>query len=171
MDLARRGGQEPGANGEAGPWVHRGKEVKDVPRAAKYRSVKQLEEAIEAYFESCRGEIVCDSAGNPILYKGRPVRDGAHPPTVTGLAYALGLKSRQALLNYQGRKMFHDTITRAKMRIETYTEERLFDQGGVNGAKFSLTNNFKGWSEGGEKTGDGDGVQILDDIPKEDACR
>lgn len=143
-----------------------------MPPKMKYRSVKALEEAIEQYFQSCRGEILRDKDGNPMLYKGRPVREGAHPPTVTGLAYALGFKSRQALLNYQGRKMFHDTITRAKMRIETYTEERLFDQGGVNGAKFSLMNNFKGWTEGGEKTSDEDGVQIIDDIPKEDdACR
>lgn len=141
-----------------------------MPPSRKYKSVKQLEDAIEAYFESCKGEIVRDKDGNPMLYKGRPVRDGAHPPTVTGLAYALGLKSRQALLNYQGRKMFHDTVTRAKMRIETYTEERLFDQGGVNGAKFSLMNNFKGWSEGSEKASEGDGVQIVDDIPREESA-
>ena len=143
--------------------------MKRMPPKRRYTSVKALEEAIDAYFESCKGEIVLDKDGNPMLYKGRPVRDGARPPTVTGLAYALGLKSRQALLNYQGRKMFHDTVTRAKMRIETYTEERLFDQGGVNGAKFSLMNNFKGWSEGGEKTGEESGVQIIDDIPKEES--
>ena len=137
-------------------------------KGLKYKTVRALEEAVEAYFEDCRGEIVNDKDGNPLLYKGRPVRDGAHPPTVTGLAYFLGFKSRQALLNYQGRKTFHDTITRAKMRIETYTEERLFDQGGVNGAKFSLINNFKGWDETGNKGQETAGVQIVDDIPAEE---
>ena len=72
---------------------------------------------------------------------------GAHPPTVTGLAYALGFSSRPSLLNYQGRKQFVDAVRRAKLYIESYTEERLFDRDGVNGAKFSLANNFKGWRE------------------------
>ncbi len=40
-----------------------------------------------------------------------------------------------------------DTITRAKARLEAYTEERLFDKEGAAGARFSLANNFKGWSE------------------------
>lgn len=135
-----------------------------MPRERKYKTVAQLEEAIEAYFEACEGEILTKADGDPMLYKGRPVRVGARPPTVTGLAYHLGLKSRQALLNYQGRKMFHDTVTRAKMRIEAYTEERLFDQSGVNGAKFSLQNNFSGWTEGGQKDQTGGVVQIVDDV-------
>ena len=40
-----------------------------------------------------------------------------------------------------------NTITRAKTMIEAYTEERLFDKEGSNGAQFSLRNNFKGWNE------------------------
>jgi predicted ATPase len=63
------------------------------------------------------------------------------------LALALGFNSRQALLNYQGKEEFHDTIVRAKARVERYAEERLYDNNGANGAKFSLANNFKGWSE------------------------
>ena len=54
----------------------------------------------------------------------------------------------QALLNYQARsKAFNDTLTRAKSRCEEYAEARLYDKDGSNGAKFSLANNFKGWSE------------------------
>lgn len=75
---------------------------------------------------------------------GAPIIVGKRPPTVTGLALALGFASRQALLNYQGRKQFNDTITRAKTYVEQYAEERLFDREGVQGAKFSLVNNFKG---------------------------
>ncbi|MBQ7885509.1 MAG: hypothetical protein IJ313_01295 [Clostridia bacterium] len=139
-----------------------------MPRGLKYKSVKELEEAIEAYFEDCKGEVVKDKDDNPMLYKGRPVRAGARPPTVTGLAYFLGFRSRQALLNYQCRKTFHDAITRAKLRVEAYTEERLFDQGGVNGAKFSLTNNFSGWNEAGTKEQETGGVQIIDDVPAQE---
>ena len=66
---------------------------------------------------------------------------------MTGLALALGFTSRMALLNYQAKKEFVDTITRAKTMVEAYTEQRLFDRDGANGAQFSLRNNFKGWNE------------------------
>ena len=45
------------------------------------------------------------------------------------------------------KKQFFDTITRAKRKCEIYAEEKLFDKSGVNGAKFSLANNFEGWKE------------------------
>ena len=82
-----------------------------------------------------------------------PIIIGRKPPTMTGLALALGFSSRQSLLNYQGKKQFVDTITRAKSFIEAYAEERLFDRDGVQGAKFSLINNFKGWREKPEDDG------------------
>lgn len=91
-----------------------------------------------------------DSDGILVLYKGHPVVIGAKPPTVTGLALALGFASRQAMLNYQGRKQFNDAITRAKARCEAYAEARLYDRSGANGAQFSLRCNF-GWSDATEK--------------------
>ena len=115
-------------------------------RPLKYKTVDELQAAIDQYFEDCRGRPLLDECGDPRLDKhGNPIIVGAHPPTVTGLAYALGFSSRQSLLNYQGRKQFVDAVTRAKLYIESYTEERLFDRDGVNGAKFSLANNFKVW--------------------------
>ena len=74
---------------------------------------------------------------------GEPVIVDAHPPTVTGLALALGFTGRQALLNYQAKKQFVDTITRAKSRCEEYAESRLFDRDGARGAQFSLEHNFR----------------------------
>ena len=119
-----------------------------VGRPPKYKNKEQIEEMIEQYFKSCEGEILKDRDGEPVFNKyGQPVIVNQRPPTVTGLALALGFSSRQALLNYQAKKEFNDTITRAKSRIEQYAEERLFDRDGANGAKFSLSNNFKGWSE------------------------
>lgn len=121
---------------------------KKIGRPLKYKSVKQLQKAIDEYFESCKGELATLEDGTPIFDKrGAPVLIGVRPPTITGLALALGFNSRQSLLNYQEKEEFVDTITRAKSRVEQYTEERLFDKDGANGAKFSLSNNFKGWAE------------------------
>lgn len=121
---------------------------KTVGRPPKYESKEQIEGLIEEYFKNCEGRLLEDASGNPVLNKwGEPVRIDQKPPTVTGLALALGFASRQALLNYQAKLEFNDTIMRAKTRVEQYAEERLFDRDGSNGAKFSLTNNFAGWKE------------------------
>lgn len=125
------------------------KEKKKVGCPPMYKSVEQMQEKIEEYFELCEGEPFYNEHGVPLvtdkgylIYKIEP-----KPPTVTGLALALGFASRQALLNYQGKDEFNDTITRAKSRVEEYAESRLFDKEGSNGAKFSLANNFEGWRE------------------------
>ena len=115
----------------------------------KYQTAEEMSEAIEKYFKDCEGHTLTDGNGETV-YKlnGDPVIVGAHPPTVTGLALALGFKTRQSLLNYQARtKAFNDIITVAKSRCEEYAESRLYDRDGVNGAKFSLMNNFEGWRE------------------------
>lgn len=119
-----------------------------VGRPPKYKSVEEITEKIEKYFKECKGELLRDDQGNPILDKyGNPIVVGSRPPTVTGLALALGFSTRTSLLNYQAKAEFVDTITRAKTRVEQYAEERLFDKDGVLGAKFSLANNFKNWSD------------------------
>lgn len=119
-----------------------------VGRPPRYKTVQDMQVKIDAYFLDCEGQALTGDNGLPILDKyGREVRIGQHPPTVTGLALALGFTSRQALLNYQAKKEFVDAITRAKSRVEAYVEERLFDRDGVQGAKFNLSNNFRGWRE------------------------
>lgn len=121
---------------------------KTVGRPPKYTSKEEIQGLIDEYFKECEGEVLRDDKGNPVLNKwGNPIVLNQKPPTVTGLALALGFTTRQGLLLYQGKKEFVDTITRAKARVEQYTEERLFDRDGVNGARFSLTNNFAGWGE------------------------
>lgn len=132
-------------------------------RPLKYKTVDELQAAIDDYFHSCAGRPLLDDKGQPVLLKGLPVMLDACPPTVTGLALALGFAGRQALLNYQGRKQFKDAITRAKSRCEAYAEGRLFDRDGAHGAQFSLRCNF-GWSDKAEQAESG-GVVIQDDIP------
>lgn len=131
-----------------------------VGRPPKYKSVEEIEQKIEAYFKSCEGEPLKDRDGTVLTDKyGAPIIVGRKPPTITGLALALGFSTRQSLLNYQGKKEFVDTITRAKSFVEKYAEERLFDREGVQGAKFSLINNFKGWSEKPEDAGSSRGTE------------
>lgn len=112
----------------------------------KYKSVEEMQVKIDQYFKDCEGEMLKDENG-PVLDKyGNEIYLHRHPPTVTGLALALGFTSRRALLNYEGKKDFVHTVIRAKSRCEQYAEERLFDRDGTSGAQFSLRANF-GWND------------------------
>lgn len=124
----------------------------------RYKSAQQMQERIDEYFKLCEGKKLLDENGRPVVTdKGFYVYlVSPKPPTVTGLALALGFTSRQALLNYQAKPEFVDTVTRAKSRVEEYAETRLFDKDGANGAKFSLANNFEGWREKQDIKVDGD---------------
>lgn len=125
-----------------------------------------MEKAIEAYFESLVSERVMDDDGSVVCdKKGQPVFRPARPPTVAGLTRALGFRSKQTLYNYRRDEKYSDILDGAILRIEEYTEERLFDKDGCNGAKFSLANNF-GWNEKKEKESGDDnrGVVILADV-------
>lgn len=119
-----------------------------VGRPPMYNTAEEMQVVIDEYFEMCKGEMRYDDNG--LVYRdkyGLPIFFDVKPPTITGLALALGFTSRQALLNYQAKDEFVDTIMRAKAKVEQYAEERLFDKDGANGAKFSLANNFDGWKE------------------------
>lgn len=116
-------------------------------RPKMYKTVKSMQEVIDQYFEQCQGRPLLDENGCVLTDKhGNPVMIGAVPPTITGLALALGFSSRQSLLNYQAEKGFLDAITRAKSRCEAYTEQRLFDKDGARGAEFSLKYNYR-WED------------------------
>ena len=136
----------------------------NVGRPPKYKNVEEIEDKIEQYFAICEGEPLLDNEGKPVVNKyGYPCWiKPPKPPTVTGLALALGFTTRLSLLNYQDKKEFMNTITRAKSKIEEYAESRLFDRDGSNGAQFSLRNNFKGWN--GEQEKSQDEMEKLDEI-------
>ena len=138
-------------------------------RPPKWTDVNALQAAIDKYFEDCKGHPYVDGNGD-ILYgkDGLPVIVDAEPPTVTGLALALGFVSRQGLLDFQGKREFADTITRAKARVEKYAERRLYDRDGARGAEFSLKYNFKWAQEEQEKQAAAQGVVILPAIMQQD---
>jgi hypothetical protein len=97
-------------------------------RPLKFQSVQELQEKIDAYFASIRGE------------------DGnlTEPMTITGLALALDT-TRQGLLNYEERDEFYDTIKRAKTHIENFAEKQLYLGKSATGSIFALKN--FGWKD------------------------
>lgn len=73
----------------------------------KYRSAELLAEAINAYFDS--------------------LKDDMKPPTVAGLAYALGFCDRQSLYDQEKRgSKFSCVIKRARVYIESCHEAGLY---------------------------------------------
>ena len=125
-----------------------------VGRPPKFTSKEQIQELGETYLRECMGKPFVMENGDVLMDKyGEVILVGRHPPTVTGLARALGFTSRQSLLEYQAKPEFSDTVTRLKLQIEEYAEERLFDKDGQRGAEFSLKYNFR-WAQ--EDKGDSD---------------
>lgn len=112
-------------------------------RPPMYKSAEEMQEKINAYFESCEGKLLLDENGRPMLTKnGEPVWIGRRPLTIQGLALALGFTSRQSLLNYRAKKEFMDVLSRARLRVEQYAAEQLFDRDAQRGAQFTLACGF-----------------------------
>ena len=112
-------------------------------RKPTFTSAEEMQEKIDAYFASCEPELLRDRDGTPMLNKnGEPVYVGGRPMTIQGLALALGFTSRQSLLNYKAKREFMDTVTRARLRVEQYAAERLFDRDAQRGAQFTLAYGF-----------------------------
>lgn len=131
-------------------------------RPPMYKTAAQMQAVIDKYFADCEGKPLIDSDGNPVFDKRGGVVMVGKPPTVTGLALALGFATRKSLIDYQGKKEFVNTIARAKTRCEEYAESRLYDKDGANGAKFSLEQNFRWGKE--EKGSDDGNVRVIIDV-------
>ena len=131
-------------------------------RKPTFTSAEEMQEKIDAYFASCEPELLRDGDGTPMLNKnGQPVYVGGRPMTIQGLALALGFTSRQSLLNYKAKREFVDTVTRARLRVEQYAAERLFDRDAQRGAQFTLAYGF-GYARDAEdgKSRETQGVKI-----------
>lgn len=92
-------------------------------RPLKFKSVKELQKKIDAYFASCKKD--------------------KEPLTITGLALALDT-SRETLMEYGEREEFVDTIKKAKLKIEHAYELRNIKRGKA-GDIFALKN--FGWKD------------------------
>lgn len=84
-----------------------------------------MQEQIDNYFRTC------DEKGDPYL--------------ITGLALALDT-TRETLLDYEDKEDYSDTIKKAKLKCQSYTEKHLYSGKNATGAIFSLKNNY-GWKD------------------------
>ena len=101
-----------------------------------YDNAEDIDIAIESYFNS--------------LESG----DTTRPPTMSGLAYALGFESRQSLYAYEKDERFSYSIKRAKLAIEIWYEERMSGNS-PTGAIFWLKNHA-GYTDKQEISGNDD---------------
>lgn len=94
----------------------------EVGRPPYYKSIEELEDAIEEYFLG--------------------LVEDEKKATITGLAYHLGFESRQSFYDYEQKGEFAYTIKRSRLRVEMSYEERL---GEGAGPIFALKN--FGWKD------------------------
>ena len=124
-------------------------------RPLKFKSEKELQKKIDAYFADCDPHAVMvwamvgrkqQRTGKTVLVpeKVQAVSDQI-PYTVSGLASYLET-DRQTLINYQERERFFDTIKKAKSKIEAFAELSLHRARNPAGVIFSLKNNYK-WKD------------------------
>jgi len=110
-------------------------------RPLKFKTVEEIQKAIDEYFDWCDNRIVKG-------YNTKEDKEFAYispaPYTMSGLANRIGL-SRQGLLDYKNRDKFLDTIKKARERVHEDVETRLMEKAPV-GAIFNLKNNF-GWKD------------------------
>lgn len=136
----------------------------------RYTTVEQMYDDIFDYFNECKGREMLDQDGDVVLNRdGEPVMVGKEHPTLSGLAFSLGM-TRETLYKYHKDDEFKELLDYAKTYIENYTEQKLFDRNTARGAEFSLSNNF-GWSQKQDQNVNHTGLTMIDlppmDAPKE----
>ena len=93
-------------------------------RPPYYNSPEEMDPVIDSYFAECK-------ANN-------------EPITITGLILYLGFCSRDAMADYEKKPLFHDSIKKARLRVESEYEKKLSSQS-VTGSIFALKN--FGWKD------------------------
>lgn len=117
-----------------------------VGRPLIFKSVKDIEDKIEEYFNYCDNRLVqgYDNKTNKQFAYISP-----EPYTMSGLAYYLGI-DRRTLLNYSNKDEYFPTIKKARDRVEMDIDRRLNDKNAFTpGLIFNLINNFD-WKQKSE---------------------
>lgn len=93
----------------------------EVGRPRAFKSVEEVKEKINAYFNYCE--------------------EKEKPYTMSGLAYYLGI-DRRTLLNYSKNEDYFPLIKKARDKVQMQLEECLYRLGNNSGVIFNLKNNF-----------------------------
>lgn len=93
----------------------------------RFKTAKALQVAIDNYFEV---DAFMPTSGGEVEYL----------PTMSGLALSLGV-DRKTIVNYSNREDYFLTVKKARAKIESFIETRLYG-GNVTGCIFNLKNNF-----------------------------
>lgn len=104
--------------------------MSELGRPLKFKTVEELDQKIEEYFNNC------DKNNKPY--------------SMTGLALALDT-FRSVLLDYAEKDDYSYSIKKAKQRCENWVEENaLLNKVNPTSAIFNLKNNYKGWKDKSE---------------------
>lgn len=122
---------------------------------------KSLRKKIGRYFESSKGEPVPGENGETLFR-------GGYPPTMAGLAVALGM-TREELLAAKTDSEAGRLIANARSRVEAFAEEKLFDKNAASGAKFALARNCPSWD--GDRGGEPPDPALLTDDELDERIR
>ncbi len=93
----------------------------------KFKTVEELQIAVDNYFET--DAFMTNGAG-----------ELEYLPTMAGLALSLDV-DRKTIVNYSHREEYFPTIRKARAKIESFIETRLYGNN-VTGCIFNLKNNF-----------------------------
>ena len=91
-----------------------------------FKDPEEMQQIIDAYFDKCKPELEKDAEGRVLTTaKGVPIIK-LNPPTITGLALALGFNSRGTIYEYENKNdEFSDTVKNARLRCENWVEVAL----------------------------------------------
>lgn len=112
--------------------------VNKVGQPLAFKTVKELDDKVEEFFTS-------DDAYIINIVDGQDQKIFA--PTISGLALYLGI-DRRTIVNYSNKEEYFPTIRKARARIESHIEKKLYGNN-VTGCIFNLKNNF-GWKDKSE---------------------
>lgn len=110
------------------------------------KNINEIKKRVENYFSS-RLQPMTDKNGNVILDEnGEIINKVSLPYTLTGLALAVGLESREELFSFTDPEI-NRFLRMSAMKVEEYAEERLFSKEAFSGVKLFLSVNFDRWSD------------------------
>jgi hypothetical protein len=107
-------------------------------RPLAFETVEELETKVDEYFKSDEAYIINYTDGE---------ESKIYAPTVSGLALFLGC-DRKTITNYSRKEEYFPTIKKARLRIESHLERKLYGNN-VTGTIFNLKNNFD-WKDKSE---------------------